>query len=218
MTNKKVHWESVYQAKSFDQVSWYQPHLEKSLELIVTAGIKKDAVIMDVGGGASTLADDLLLRGFSDISVLDLSTEALEVSKKRLGKVSEKINWVVGDILEMVLPESGIDLWHDRAVFHFLTTEQEINTYLAIMKRALKPSGLLIVGAFSSNGGPLKCSGLDVVRYSPETLSGALGSDFSLIKSIDENHRTPFNTFQKLIYCLFIRTTTDTKPSSFYPK
>src|SRR3989338_7464648 len=198
----KTHWENVYQTKKADQVSWFQSHLAKSLELIEKSGIDKKAQIIDVGGGTSTLADDLLTKGFSDLTVLDISSEALNQAKKRLGEKSKRMIWLEADILKADLPKSVFDLWHDRAVFHFLTKAEERKAYLEVLKQALKSGGFVIISSFSLEG-PLKCSGLDVVRCSSETLSSELGNGFSLIKSSDERHKTPFNSFQNFVYVLF---------------
>lgn len=200
--HEKIHWENVYQTKSPDKVSWFQDHLEKSLELIVAAGIDKKARIIDVGGGASTLAEDLLAKGYSDLTVLDISSGALSQSKKRLGEKSKHIIWLDADILKADLPKNVFDLWHDRAVFHFLTTPGDRKTYLKVLRQSLKPGGFVIMASFSLEG-PEKCSGLAVMRYSPEALSRELGPDFTLVKDCHERHKTPFNTTQDFIYCLF---------------
>ncbi len=203
--NQKEHWENVYKAKSPTEVSWFQPHLAKSLELIALSGIDAQAGIIDIGGGASTLADDLLNKGYSNISVLDVSAAALEVAKKRLGNKAGQVHWIEGDITTIKLPEKRYDLWHDRAVFHFLTESAERKKYIETLKNALKPEGFLVMATFSLEG-PLKCSGLDVIRYSQETLSRELGDGFSFLKSSQERHETPFHAFQNFNYCLFKRS------------
>ena len=207
MTNEslKKHWENVYKTKVSSNVSWYQPHLEKSLELILKSGIAKDAAIIDVGGGASTLADDLLLRGFNNVSVLDLSAESLAVSKLRLGESVSKINWIVGDLLEARLPKNTIELWHDRAVFHFLTEAQDRKKYLEVLHQTLKPNGVFIIATFSLEG-PERCSGLNVVRYDVAKLQVELGERLKLVDALSENHQTPFGTTQKFVYCFFRKT------------
>ena len=199
---KKSHWENVYRTKNAGQVSWFKPHLSKSLELILGAKIDKHEPVIDVGGGASTLVDDLLNEGFTDITVLDVSSESLEVSKKRLGKEASKIHWVVDDITIANLPKNHYFLWHDRAVFHFLTDPEDRQKYKRILGQSLKPKSFAIISTFSL-GGPVKCSGLDVCRYSPETLSGELGPGFQLLRSENETHKTPFDTTQEFVYCLF---------------
>ncbi len=183
-------------------MSWFQPHLAKSLELIAETGIDENASIVDVGGGASTLADDLLTKGLNHLSVLDISDEALNQSQKRLGEKAKQITWLEADILKAGLPENAFDLWHDRAVFHFLTKTEDRKTYLEVLRRSLKPGGFVIMSSFNLEG-PEKCSGLDVMRYSPETMSRELGADFILLKSCQEHHKTPFDTAQDFVYCLF---------------
>ncbi len=199
---KKEHWENVYATKSQDQMSWYHDHLDNSLELIIQTSVGKDPAIIDVGGGSSTLVDDLLDRGFADVSVLDISGAAIAKSKERLGASAQVVNWIVSDITEADLPDDRFDVWHDRAVFHFLTYPDDRRKYVDLVMRALKPNGHLIVAAFGLEG-PQKCSGLDVVRYSSETMQGEFGEQFQLIQSLDETHNTPFGTTQEFIYCYF---------------
>ena len=198
--NKKSHWENVYATKSVDQVSWYREHLDTSLKMILRTGVEKDAAIIDVGGGGSTLADDLLDNGFADVSVLDISGTAIAKSKERLGKRSERIDWIEADITDVVLPEDHFDVWHDRAVFHFLTDAEDRRKYVDLVTRSLKVGGHIIVASFGL-AGPQKCSGLDVVRYSPESMHGEFGDEFRLVKSVDESHETPFGTTQEFVYC-----------------
>ena len=200
--DKKAHWENVYQTKPSDRVSWFQAHLAVSLELIEDAGLAEDAKIIDVGGGASTLADDLLAKGYGDVTVLDISSQALDQSRKRLGEKSKKITWLEADILKAGLPRNAFDLWHDRAVFHFLTSLEDRKAYLEVLRQSVKPGGTVIMASFSLEG-PEKCSGLNVMRYNPETMSRELGGGFTLIKSRNESHRTPFDTLQDFVYCLF---------------
>lgn len=200
--NQKEHWEKVYQSKSPNEVSWYKPHLDLSLDLILKFAVSKDAKIIDVGGGTSTLAEDLLLRGYTNLTVLDISSEALRKSKERSSKKADEITWIEADILKFDFPQSSFDLWHDRAVFHFLTKPDERKKYIKALAGSLKPGGFLIVASFSLEG-PVKCSGLDVMRYSPETLGRELGNDFLFLESINERHQTPFGTRQNFIYCIF---------------
>ncbi len=201
----KSHWETIYKTKSSKDVSWYTPSLNKSLELIRSLDLPKNAAIIDVGGGASTLPDDLLAEGFKSITVLDISSEALEVSKKRLGDKANLIQWIESDLTKVSLPVSKYDLWHDRAVFHFLTQQETRVKYVDVLKNTLKLGGHILIATFGSNG-PLKCSGLDIVRYSSQDLQRELGDFFQLTKEYTENHTTPFNTTQEFIYCLFKRT------------
>ena len=202
MDTQKNHWENVYKSKGPEQVSWFQPHLTKSLELITQSGVDKKARIIDIGGGTSTLADDLFAKGYSDLTVLDISAEALNQSKKRLGEKAGQMTFIETDILKAGLPKNGFDLWHDRAVFHFLTQRDERKAYLETLRQSLKPGGFVIIASFSLEGPP-KCSGLDVMRYSPEILGRELGSDFALLNSCFERHKTPFNSFQDFVYCLY---------------
>jgi ubiquinone/menaquinone biosynthesis C-methylase UbiE len=198
--NTKSHWENVYATKSFDQVSWYREHLNTSLQMIRGTGVSKDAAVIDVGGGSSTLVDDLLVIGFVDVTVLDISGQALKVAKKRLGQRSGKVEWVEGDVTRVELPESRFDVWHDRAVFHFLTDPNDRRKYVELVKRAVKPGGHVIVASFGP-GGPTKCSGLDVVRYSSDSMHDEFGDEFMLVDSVGEIHHTPFGTDQEFVYC-----------------
>jgi ubiquinone/menaquinone biosynthesis C-methylase UbiE len=197
---KKGHWVTVYQTKSDRQVSWYREHLDNSLRLILNTKVGKDAALIDIGGGSSTLADDLLDHGFGDVSVLDISAAALEKSKARLGTRASRVDWIEADITQAALPENHFDVWHDRAVFHFLTDAEDRRKYVELVLRSLKAGGHIIVASFGENG-PNKCSGLDVVRYSPETMHGEFGDGFKLVKSLNETHETPFGTTQEFIYC-----------------
>lgn len=198
--NKKAHWETIYRTKSDRQVSWFREHLDNSLKMILSTGIEKTAAIIDIGGGISTLADDLLGQGFIDISVLDISAAALEKSKARLGDRAKNIEWIEADITRVSLPENHFDVWHDRAVFHFLTEKRDRRRYIELVMRSLKTGGHIIVASFGENG-PAKCSGLDVVRYTPETMHDEFGGEFSLVKSLSETHETPFGTTQEFVYC-----------------
>lgn len=198
--NKKSHWENVYQTKEVDQVSWYRDHLDNSLQIILNTKVSKDAAVIDVGGGSSTLIDDLLQYGFADVSVLDISAAALEKSKERLGQKAQQIEWIEADITEVTLPENHYDVWHDRAVFHFLTDENDRRKYVELVKKSLKVGGHIIVASYDLNG-PKKCSGLDVVQYSPDSMHDEFGKSFELVESISEKHETPFKTTQEFIYC-----------------
>ena len=196
----KRHWENVYATKAPDTVSWYRRHLETSLALIERAAEARDASIIDVGGGESTLVDDLLLRGYKNLTVLDVSQTAVEVTKKRLGPAAEQVRWLVGDIVEIGLEQHAYDLWHDRAVFHFLTTPERRLAYIRQVTRAVKPGGHVIVSTFGPEG-PTKCSGLEVMRYDTESLHGEFGGQFRLMESSKELHQTPFGTTQQFLYC-----------------
>jgi ubiquinone/menaquinone biosynthesis C-methylase UbiE len=196
----KRHWEKVYKAKAPEAVSWYLPHLETSLGLIERAGAGRGAAIIDVGGGESTLIDDLLLRGYGDVTVLDISQTAIDVNKARLGAAAERVRWLVADITEIELAENSYDLWHDRAVFHFLTAAERRVAYVRQVARSVKRGGHVIVSTFGAQG-PMTCSGLDVMRYDAESLHGEFGGRFRLVESSKELHRTPFGTTQQFLYC-----------------
>jgi ubiquinone/menaquinone biosynthesis C-methylase UbiE len=200
MNNPQDHWESVYQSKQPDAVSWFQEHATRSLEIIRSIGASKAASVIDVGGGASTLVDDLLDQGVQNISVLDLSKSALEVAKTRLGARGDQVTWIQGDIRTVVLPEQGFDIWHDRAVFHFLTDHADRQAYVRQVMKAVKPGGHVIVATFAPDG-PEQCSGLPVARYAPEQLHGEFGPAFELLEHASEEHKTPWGTMQHFVYC-----------------
>ncbi|HXG83905.1 MAG TPA: class I SAM-dependent methyltransferase [Pyrinomonadaceae bacterium] len=197
--NRKTHWETVYQTKSDCEVSWFSEHLDNSLRMILNTKAGKEAAIIDVGG-SSTLADDLLEKGFADVSVLDISRAAMEKSRERLGSRAAQIKWIEADITEVSLPENHYDIWHDRAVFHFLTTPEDRKKYVELVMRSLKVGGHIIVASFGENG-PQKCSGLDVMRYSPDAMRDEFGDEFKLVKSFHETHKTPLGTNQEFVYC-----------------
>jgi 2-polyprenyl-3-methyl-5-hydroxy-6-metoxy-1,4-benzoquinol methylase len=198
--DSKTHWDKVYTTKAPNQVSWYSPHLQTSLRLIERAAGGNSASIIDVGGGESTLVDDLLVRGYQNITVLDVSQTAIDVTRKRLGLAAEKINWLVADITEAHLPPGAYDVWHDRAVFHFLTSQDQRNAYVRQVANAVKSGGHVIIGTFGPEG-PTKCSGLDVIRYDADSLHDQFGVRFRLEQSSKELHRTPFGTTQQFLYC-----------------
>ena len=196
----KKHWDKVYATKAPESVSWYRAQLETSLALIERAAVARSASIIDIGGGESTLVDDLLLRGFKTLNVLDVSPTAIEVTKKRLGTAAKQVRWLVGDIVEIELEPHVYDLWHDRAVFHFLTTPERRLAYVRQVTRAVRPGGHVIVSTFGPEG-PTKCSGLDVMRYDAQSLHGEFGGHFRLVESSKELHETPFGTTQQFLYC-----------------
>lgn len=196
----QTHWEKIYTEKAPDAVSWYRPHLETSLALIEKAAPDRSASVIDVGGGESTLVDDLLARGYENITVLDISQTAIEANRKRLPKASERVHWLVADITEVELETFAYNVWHDRAVFHFLTTANDRVAYVRQVARAVKPGGHVIVSTFGPEG-PTKCSGLDVVRYDTESLHRQFGLHFRLLGSSMELHQTPFGTVQQFLYC-----------------
>ncbi|MCC6209076.1 MAG: class I SAM-dependent methyltransferase [Gammaproteobacteria bacterium] len=199
--NTEGHWDSIYRTKAPDAVTWYRPHLERSLELIKHAAPNLSASIIDVGGVESTLVDDLLAQGYRNLSILDVSPTAIEVSRKRVGEFSRYVTWMVADITEAALPRHGYDVWHDRAVFHFLTKLEDREAYIRQVKQSIKPGGYVIVATFGLEG-PTKCSGLDVVRYDADSLHDEFGPRFRLVEHTTELHRTPFGTTQQFLYCL----------------
>lgn len=201
--NSRVHWEHIYGTKAANQVSWYRPHLETSLAFIERAAGRQTARIIDVGGGESTLVDDLLARGYTGVSVLDISQTALEATQARLGQIAERVEWVAADVTKAALPANAYDVWHDRAVFHFLTGAAERAAYVERVERCVKPGGHVIVGTFGLEG-PQKCSGLTVQRYDADSLHGEFGKRFRLIDSLKELHQTPFGTTQQFLYCFCV--------------
>ena len=203
----KTHWESVYETKPADAVSWYAPHLRESLRYVAQAAAGKDTAIIDVGGGESTLVDDLVGGGYTNITVLDVSATALEVTKRRLGAAAARVVWMAADILEAELAASTYDIWHDRAVFHFLNDDGQRRRYVAQVLKALKPGGFAIVGTFGPEG-PEKCSGLQVSRYAPSELHGVFGEPFELLASSVEQHTTPWGSPQQFVYCYCRRAST----------
>jgi 2-polyprenyl-3-methyl-5-hydroxy-6-metoxy-1,4-benzoquinol methylase len=196
----KTHWEQIYQAKAVTQVSWYQLHPLLSLQYIQNTGIGTTGQIIDIGGGASTLVDHLLEDGFQHITVLDISAAALEVAQQRLGPRAGVVTWLEADITQALLPRHKYDVWHDRAVFHFLTQAEDRQRYLNAVREAVRPGGHIIVATFADDG-PERCSGLEVARYNPESLHNEFGADFELLDSALERHQTPFGTEQKFVYC-----------------
>jgi ubiquinone/menaquinone biosynthesis C-methylase UbiE len=196
----KEHWEKVYTTKATDAVSWFQPHADLSLGLIEATGVSHDAAIIDVGGGASTLVDDLLANGYTDLSVLDLSAAALAAAQKRLGSRAAKVQWIEADVTKADLPAKRFDVWHDRAVFHFLTSAEDRAAYVQTVFRAVKPGGHVIVATFAEDG-PNQCSGLPVMRYRADELHAEFGEAFSLLSHRKEAHHTPSGTVQQFVYC-----------------
>ncbi|MDR3101132.1 MAG: class I SAM-dependent methyltransferase [Paraburkholderia sp.] len=197
----KDHWNRVYTTKASTNVSWFQEHANQSVELIRQSGVARDAAIIDVGGGASTLVDDLLGDGYRHLTVLDLSDAALAVARARLGERAGEVSWLAGDITQVALPVHAYDVWHDRAVFHFLTSEADRAAYVRAVLRAVKPGGLVIVATFAEDG-PDHCSGLPVMRYSADALHDEFGAPFTLLRQEREEHHTPAGVTQKFIYCL----------------
>jgi len=204
MSDNKSRWDTTYSTKGEAAVSWYQPGQMLSTELIKAAAPSISSSIIDVGGGTSRLVDDLLAAGYSDLSVLDISEVALLKTKERLGSASDKLAWIVSDITNWQ-PAREWDVWHDRAVFHFLTEEHSQDAYLSAMGKATKSGSIVIMSTFSLSG-PEKCSGLPVQRYSAESLGRRLGTDFKIRTSQQERHPTPFGTYQDFVYVSFVKT------------
>jgi len=204
MNSSQRHWEDVYQTKAADQVSWFSPHLERSLALIQSAAPLRSMSLIDVGGGESTLVDDLLAAGYQDLSVLDISRAAIDATRLRLGQAGEAVNWFAADVTRVALPAARYDVWHDRAVFHFLTDQHQRDAYVRLVMRAVRPGGHVIVATFGPQG-PTRCSGLDVVRYDADGLHGEFGAAFQLVESATELHETPFGTAQQFLYCYCVK-------------
>jgi len=196
------HWEHVYQTKSPRETSWYEPHLAASLDWITRAAPDPSAAIIDVGAGESTLVDDLLARNYRTLSVLDVSETAIERSRARLGAAAQTIRWIAADLLEAALPSHAYDIWHDRAVFHFLTEPDKRQIYLRQLMGSLMPGGHAILATFGPQG-PEKCSGLPTQRYSADSLRLELGAAFRPIHDALIEHETPFGTKQQFLYCDF---------------
>lgn len=201
----KDHWENVYTTKSTDAVSWFQEHAENSLRLIQETGVPLDAGIIDIGGGASTLVDDLLSKGYSNLSVLDLSAAALLAAQQRLGIKAKQVTWLEADITRIEFPLHAFDIWHDRAVFHFLTSPEDRDAYVQAVLSAVKPGGHVIVATFAEDG-PLQCSGLPVKRYNKDDLHAEFGEAFTLTQHGKESHQTPAGLVQQFTYCYCRKT------------
>jgi hypothetical protein len=203
MASTRSHWDGVYGTRGETDVSWYQPHSLRSLAMIAAAAPDHGASIVDIGGGASTVVDDLLARGYTDVSVLDVSDTALAKSKARLGPAASKVSWLVADITRWTPPRS-YEVWHDRAVFHFLTGTAQQDAYLAALAGGTHPGSAVIIATFALDG-PERCSGLPVQRYSAPSLAKRLGPRFTLVDQAAETHRTPSGTEQRFQYSLFRR-------------
>jgi len=201
MDEYKQHWETVYQTKQANEVSWTQEVPQTSLDFIRSLNLPKSASIIDIGGGDSKLVDFLLDEGYENLTVLDISATALERAKARLGERAEKVNWIVADITDFK-PDTSYDVWHDRAAFHFLTENEQIEKYLNIVHAAV--TGFLLIGTVSEDG-PKKCSGLEIKQYSGTSLENVFKRDFTKIACKTEDHITPFNTIQNFTFCSFKR-------------
>jgi SAM-dependent methyltransferase len=206
--DRKDHWENIYKSKRFPEVSWYQEEPRTSLEFFSQFNLPKEAKIIDIGGGESYFVDHLLARGYQDISVLDISRDALDRTRKRLGLRGTKVKWIVADAARFK-PVEKYDFWHDRATFHFLTSDEEIESYIQTAQKHINPNGILIVGTFSENG-PKKCSGIEIRQYSEETMTDRLKRSFEKLRCIRVDHRTPFDTIQNFLFCSFRKVASPT--------
>lgn len=194
------HWDTVYTTKGAEHVSWFRPHLDRSLAFLDAANVDRSAGVIDVGGGASTLVDDLLDRGYSNVTVLDISEAALKTARARLGERADRVKWICADVTEADLPPHAYAFWHDRAVFHFLRDPAARARYVEAVHRSLEPGGHIVVATFGPHG-PEKCSGLEVLRFTPEALHAEFGEDFARIASTTETHVTPWGAEQEFVYC-----------------
>jgi 2-polyprenyl-3-methyl-5-hydroxy-6-metoxy-1,4-benzoquinol methylase len=200
----KSHWEHTFETRSPAQTSWYTPHLQHSLRWIDESGLPKTAAILDVGAGRSTLIDDLLTRGYINLTALDISESALADTRQRLGQQAASVTWIAGDVMNVSLPPRHYDLWHDRALFHFLTEPAQRHQYLEQIKRALKPGGLVMLSTFGPEG-PVQCSGLAVCRYDRASLAAVFGHGFVLQETEMETHTTPSEKPQQFLHARFVR-------------
>jgi SAM-dependent methyltransferase len=200
----QAHWETVYRTKARDAVSWYRPHLETSLRLIQQVAPDRSSALVDIGAGASTLADDLLALGYHDLTLVDLSDAALQMTRDRLGAQASAIRWIVGDITALEFPEAAFAVWHDRAVFHFLVDDAPRAAYLKQLRHALQPGGHVVLATFGADG-PERCSGLPVRRYDLPAMQAALGNGFTPVEGLTEMHDTPSGGRQAFQYGVFRR-------------
>lgn len=194
------HWQNVYSNKEADAVSWYRPRLDHSLAFIAQAGLSKSARIVDVGGGASTLVDDLLGQGFTNVAVMDLAEAALEAARQRLGETAKHVEWIAGDATLPLLPDRSVDFWHDRAVCHFLTDPAARQAYVDQVDRCVKPGGHVLIATFGPDG-PERCSGLPVMRYGADEIHGVFGRGYEKVGTATEQHKTPWGATQSFVYC-----------------
>lgn len=199
--SEQQHWDKVYSTKAEAEVSWFEPYPKTSMEFVELFNLPFDANIIDIGGGDSHFVDALLDKGYNNIYVLDISAYAIERAKQRLGESASRVHWIIAEITEFE-PPVQFHFWHDRAAFHFLTTEDKVYRYVSLAEDAIKKDGYLILGTFSENG-PTTCSGLEIKQYSEASMSARFEIAFDRIKCIEENHTTPFNTVQNFLYCSF---------------
>lgn len=202
-TDRKKHWENIYQTKELKDVSWFQPTPETSLSFFYKHNVPANAKIIDVGGGDSHLVDHLLDLGYEDITVLDISEAAIHKAKARLGTKAEKVKWIVSDVVSFTSEET-YDVWHDRATFHFLTDEKDIATYVQTAKRSVSTDGIMVIGTFSDQG-PQKCSGITIKQYTEQTMTATFAPYFDKINCFTVDHKTPSDAIQNFVFCSFKR-------------
>ncbi len=200
-TSNRQHWDNVFSTQAENATSWFQPYPKTSMEFVEMFNLPLTANIIDVGGGDSFFVDALLQKGYRNIYVLDISAKAIGRAKERLGERSSEVNWIVSDITDFA-PSVQFDFWHDRAAFHFLTTEEKISSYVSIAEKTINKDGYLILGTFSESG-PAKCSGLHIQQYSEASMSARFVKSFERIRCFREDHSTPFNTIQNFLFCSF---------------
>lgn len=201
MSSQKDHWENVFATKSETEVSWFQSYPTTSMEFLELFDLPLDANIIDVGGGDSHFVDALIAKGYKNIWLLDISENAIDRARKRFGSSGVHVHYVVSDITDFA-PDVQFDFWHDRAAFHFLTSEEQVNKYVSIAETSIKPNGYLILGTFSDKG-PKKCSGLEIQQYTQASMSSRFERSFERIRCIEVEHQTPFNTTQNFLFCSF---------------
>jgi ubiquinone/menaquinone biosynthesis C-methylase UbiE len=199
--SRVAHWDSVYTTKQPQRMSWFQPHLGLSLELLERAGLSRSTRIIDIGAGTSTLVDDLLARDAQVLMALDISAAALQVTRDRLRERADRVRWIVGDVTQLDLPSSSIDIWHDRATLHFLTDPRDAHEYVQVASRVIAPGGHAVIGGFSSDG-PVECSHLPVVRRDPQQIAELFAQEFALVEARRESHMTPGGSLQRFAYAL----------------
>jgi SAM-dependent methyltransferase len=203
--SKQEHWNAIYADRTPDGVSWYRPHLDRSVAYVESSGLSHEAAVIDIGGGASTFVDDLVDRGYSDVTVLDLSESALAVAQARLEGRASRVDWVCADVTDADLPRNAYDFWHDRAVFHFLCSRDDRLRYVEAVRGSLRPGGHVVIATFGPNG-PEECSGLEVLHFTAESLDAELGDGFETIDTALEIHNTPWGAEQEFVYVHWRRT------------
>lgn len=201
MEDRKSHWENVFATKAANEVSWFQTFPKTSVKLLEECNPPHDGNVIDIGGGDSHFVDVLLEKGYQNIYVLDISNKAIERAKKRLGEKANKVNWIVCDVTNFA-PLVKFDFWHDRAAFHFLTGEDQKTKYISIASNSIKSNGKMVLGTFSTNG-PKKCSGLEICQYDAVSMATQFTDNFNIIRCFTEDHKTPFDTVQNFLFCIF---------------